>query len=70
MQHYWQNMTQKSKRGGPRPNSGRPKKKNPRININMRIEPDIVSKFKEICKITGRTQSEQFSLWVRRSGEH
>ena len=50
-------MSQKSKRGGPRPNSGRPKKENPRININMRIEPDIVAKFKEICEITGRTQS-------------
>ena len=63
-------MSQKSNRGGARVGSGRPRRENPRININMRIEPDVVAKFKDICKITGRTQSEQFSEWVRRSGQH
>ncbi len=63
-------MSDDSKRGGIRPGAGRPPREIPRASINMRVEPDVMDRFKAICKETGLSQSELFSRWVRRSGEY
>tara|TARA_R100001230_G_C5638955_1_gene145391 strand:- start:486 stop:677 length:192 start_codon:yes stop_codon:yes gene_type:complete len=63
-------MEIKAKRGGARPNSGRPKRDNPRVVISMRIEPDIAEKFKNIAKENQISQSEMFSKWVDRIGKY
>ena len=60
----------KSKRGGIRPGAGRPPRETPRKPVSMRVEPEILDRFKAICKDADLSQSELFSRWVERSGEY
>ena len=53
--------------GGSRKGAGRKARSVPREALTIRVEPEIVEKFKRLCEAKKRSQSEQLTEWVKRS---
>lgn len=52
--------------GGKRKGSGRKPRDTPRETISVKIEPEHAEKFRAICKDSGKSQSAQFTEWIKR----
>ena len=54
-------------KGGKREGAGRKPRSEPREALTLRVEPTTASKFKQLCKTTNRSQSQQFSEMVKKA---
>jgi len=57
-------MSKNKKHGGARKGAGRKPRLYPRETISVKVEPETADKFRAICEASGRSQSQQFTLWV------
>lgn len=56
-----------SRRGGARKGAGRKPRETPLGAITVKIEPELVERFREVCKARGRSQAKQISEWIKRA---
>ena len=54
-------------RGGARKGAGRKPRAAARVAITLRVEPEIAERFRALCKINERSQSDQFATMVSRA---
>lgn len=58
-------MTDGKKRGGARPGAGRPKGKKKSDYLNVRLDPEDMDRFRELCKARNKSHARQIREWIR-----
>lgn len=58
-------VTDEKKRGGARPGAGRPKGRKKSDYLNVRLAPEDMDKFRELCKSRKTSQAKQIREWIR-----
>ena len=54
--------------GGKRKGAGRKPRLVPRQALTIRLEPEDVESFQELCKARGLSQSKMLTAWIKREG--
>jgi hypothetical protein len=53
--------------GGKREGAGRKPRPVAREAVTVRLEPELVEKFRKLCTAKGRSQAEQITEWIKRA---